>query len=225
MFTKNTLISIIIPVYNRQELIKEALESCLWQTYQNWECIVVDDGSTDDTWQSLKEYAAKDNRIKIFKRHREPKGANCCRNIGIEKSQGELLIFTDSDDLLAPWCLEERSKCAERKVFDMIVFNVLNLDNCISNVENFVYKIFNVTDAKQRLLNFEILFCTPSVLWKKYFLNKIGAWYEPAMSSQDVILNIIAVINNPKMFVYHQLPDVFIRKQSYFSETSTDGQD
>src|SRR5690554_5694001 len=101
-------ISIIIPVFNRQKLIKETLDSVLAQIYENWECIVVDDGSTDETWEVLEQYAKKDARIKIHKRHRDPKGAPTCRNIGMELSEGEYLIFLDSDDLLAKWALQHR---------------------------------------------------------------------------------------------------------------------
>ena len=94
------LVSIVIPLYNRAELIAETLQSVLMQFYQNWECIVVDDGSTDNSFQVIKSLFEKDNRIKVYERNREPKGASTCRNIGIEKSNGEYIIFLDSDDLL-----------------------------------------------------------------------------------------------------------------------------
>jgi glycosyltransferase involved in cell wall biosynthesis len=123
-------ISIIIPVYNRQDLVKETLDSVLSQTYQNWECIVVDDGSSDNTWLVLEEYSKIDNRIKIHRRNREPKGAPTCRNIGAELSEGEYLIFWDSDDLLAPWCLEERvTFMNEKQNLDFGLFQLLHVSN------------------------------------------------------------------------------------------------
>lgn len=90
---KSPLISIIIPVYNREKLVQETLVSVIAQTNENWECIVIDDGSTDKTWQGLETYSKKDDRIKPIKRYRGPKRANTCRNIGIENSEGEYLIF------------------------------------------------------------------------------------------------------------------------------------
>ncbi|HEY9169186.1 MAG TPA: glycosyltransferase family 2 protein [Lutibacter sp.] len=95
------LVSIIIPTYNRAHLIGETLDSVLAQTYTNWECIVVDDGSTDETDKLMAVYCNKDTRFKY--RHRPknyPKGANACRNIGLEKANGDYMIFFDSDDLM-----------------------------------------------------------------------------------------------------------------------------
>lgn len=94
-------VSIIIPVYNRAHLIGETLDSILSQTYKNWECIVVDDVSTDETFAVLKEYSEKDDRIRIYSRpERKAKGANSCRNFGFQKSLGDYIIWFDSDDLM-----------------------------------------------------------------------------------------------------------------------------
>ncbi|UBZ07455.1 glycosyltransferase [Salegentibacter mishustinae] len=97
----NPLVSIIIPTYNRAHLIGETLESILAQTYTNWECIVVDDGSTDYTDELLEFYRKKDHRIQFH--HRPPnrrKGANACRNYGYELSQGDYIQWFDSDDVM-----------------------------------------------------------------------------------------------------------------------------
>jgi glycosyltransferase involved in cell wall biosynthesis len=105
---EESLVSIIIPSYNRAHLIGETLDSVLAQTYPHWECIVVDDCSTDGTYEVVKNYAKNDFRIKLFKRDREPKGANTCRNIGFEKSQGTYIQFFDSDDLMCKDYLLDR---------------------------------------------------------------------------------------------------------------------
>lgn len=97
------LVSIIIPTYNRAHLIGETLDSVLAQTYANWECIVVDDGSSDHTDEVLKQYLKKDARFQYHHRpNNRPKGANACRNYGFELSIGEYLIFFDSDDKMTP---------------------------------------------------------------------------------------------------------------------------
>ena len=99
----NPLVSIIIPTYNRAHLIGETLDSVLAQTYQNWECIVVDDGSTDNTDELMAEYMAKDARFHYFHRPAtKPKGANACRNYGYENSKGLYIQWFDSDDLMHP---------------------------------------------------------------------------------------------------------------------------
>ncbi|RXG13770.1 glycosyltransferase involved in cell wall biosynthesis [Leeuwenhoekiella aestuarii] len=95
------LVSIIIPTYNRAHLIGETLDSVLAQTYTHWECIVVDDGSTDGTDEVLAEYVAKDSRFQYHHRPKDrPKGANACRNYGFELSQGEYIQWLDSDDII-----------------------------------------------------------------------------------------------------------------------------
>ncbi|WP_051119638.1 glycosyltransferase family 2 protein [Gillisia sp. CAL575] len=95
-------ISVIIPTYNRAHILKDALECVLRQTYPNWECIIIDDGSTDHSERLIKEYAIIDNRFKFIKRPlSRNKGAATCRNIGLENATGDYIQFLDSDDILA----------------------------------------------------------------------------------------------------------------------------
>jgi glycosyltransferase involved in cell wall biosynthesis len=101
------LVSIIIPVYNRAHLVGETLFSIQQQTYVHWECIVVDDHSTDKTVEVVTAFAKTDSRFKIFKRpDHKPKGANACRNYGLEVSRGTLINWFDSDDLMVREKLE-----------------------------------------------------------------------------------------------------------------------
>lgn len=101
MKSQPPLVSIIIPTFNRAHLIGETLDSILAQTYVNWECLVVDDGSSDDTEALLIEYQEKDDRINYFVRPLTyRKGGNVCRNIGLEKARGAYIVFFDSDDLM-----------------------------------------------------------------------------------------------------------------------------
>lgn len=95
-------ISVIIPTYNRAHIITDALESVLLQTYSNWECIIIDDGSTDDSERIIKEFIFTDNRFKFIKRpSSRNKGAATCRNIGLENATGDYIQFLDSDDFIA----------------------------------------------------------------------------------------------------------------------------
>ena len=101
----NLKVSIITPSFNRAYILHETAESIFRQTNPNWEWVIVDDGSTDDSWEVINKYAAEDSRVKVFKRDREPKGACTCRNIAVSKATGEFLIFLDTDDLLASFCI------------------------------------------------------------------------------------------------------------------------
>ena len=98
---KEPLVSVIIPTYNRAHLIGETLDSVLAQTYQNWECIVVDDGSSDNTDEIVGEYVKKDSRFKYFHRPDEHlPGGNGARNYGLYAAQGDYVVLFDSDDLM-----------------------------------------------------------------------------------------------------------------------------
>lgn len=100
---KNVLVSIIVPTYNRTNLLVNCLKSIIKQTHKNWECIIVDDHSSDECYSLVENFCKKDERIKLYKRPDNlKKGANSCRNFGLEISKGEFVVFFDSDDLLKP---------------------------------------------------------------------------------------------------------------------------
>ncbi len=116
------LVSIIIPTFNRAHLIGETLDSILAQTYDNWECIIVDDGSTDNTDEVVNGYVNQDNRFIYVKRpESRAKGANACRNIGLEEFNGEFVVFFDSDDLMTNDHLSVKYGGLKSKDFDFAI--------------------------------------------------------------------------------------------------------
>lgn len=105
----NPLISVIIPVFNRASVVGETLNSLISQSYKNWECIIVDDGSTDKTEVVVDEFVQKDKRFTLAKRPPDrKKGASPCRNLGLDLAQGDFVQFLDSDDLLENTKFEEQ---------------------------------------------------------------------------------------------------------------------
>lgn len=104
----NPLISIIIPVYNSERFLHRCLNSVVNQTYKDFEVILVDDGSHDESGVICDEYAAKDNRFRIF--HNPNGGPSKARNFGLEHSAGNYLLFIDSDDWLEEDALATYSK-------------------------------------------------------------------------------------------------------------------
>lgn len=93
-------VSILIPNYNKSDYLKETLDSVIGQTYTDWECIIIDDHSTDSSWEILEEYANNHAKIKIYKRPPNRKqGGNAARNYAIELAKGEFVAFLDSDDI------------------------------------------------------------------------------------------------------------------------------
>ena len=95
--------SIIIPVYNVAPYLRECLDSVLTQAFTDWECICVDDGSTDGSGAILDEYAARDGRFRVF--HQKNAGPSAARNRGLDEASGEWIWFVDSDDMVKPSAL------------------------------------------------------------------------------------------------------------------------
>ncbi|MGN0243010.1 MAG: glycosyltransferase family 2 protein [Lachnospiraceae bacterium] len=104
MEKKDVVISVIIPVYNTERYLKEAVDSVLEQTFPDWELILVDDGSEDDSGNICEEYAERDCRIQTI--HTENRGVSNARNTGIEHASGEWIVFLDSDDIMQKNMLE-----------------------------------------------------------------------------------------------------------------------
>lgn len=95
---KGQMVSLVIPVYNSAPYLRQCLDSVVGQTYENLEIICVNDGSVDDSLAILEEYAEKDDRIRIFSKENEGKGAASARNLGLKNATGEYIQFIDSDD-------------------------------------------------------------------------------------------------------------------------------
>ncbi len=103
--TEQPLVSVVIPTYNKEKYIGEAVQSALNQTYKNLEVIVVDDGSTDNTKQVVEELIKKDGRVKYF--YQENQGSAAARNKGLQEASGEFVAFLDSDDTYFPYAIEK----------------------------------------------------------------------------------------------------------------------
>lgn len=110
--TDGVKISIIVPAYNVAPYLRECLDSVLAQDFENWECIAVDDESTDDGPRILDAYAAKDGRIRVI--HQKNKGEGGARNSGIAAAKGEWLFFLDGDDKMARGALRHFNRLIER---------------------------------------------------------------------------------------------------------------
>lgn len=178
------LVSIIIPTYNRAHLIGETLDSVLAQTYTNWECIVVDDGSTDDTDEVLKTYYNKDARFKYFKRpNLKPKGANACRNYGFELSKGEYIQWFDSDDVMLSDLLSLKINLFLQN--PNVGFVVCGFRIIYCNGKQYIH---NVRQSDNYFLSYifdELRLNSQNILWKK---NGVGCekWDENINKFQDL---------------------------------------
>ena len=112
-------ISVIIPIYNREKYLQKCVDSVLEQTFEDFELILVDDGSIDSSPKICDEYAAKDNRVRVI--HKENGGVSSARNVGIQASFGEYIMFVDSDDYIDKDMLDTVYVCVEEHHIDCVV--------------------------------------------------------------------------------------------------------
>ena len=122
----NNKISIIVPVYNVEKYLKKSIESILGQTYENFELILINDGSTDKSAEICDAYSKEDKRIKVI--HKSNEGVSKARNIGIENSNGNYLCFIDGDDWIESDMLLEMNNIISEFQIDLIV-NGIKIDN------------------------------------------------------------------------------------------------
>ena len=115
-------ISIIVPVYNAEKYLEKCIESILGQTYDDWELLLINDGSVDASGKICDFYASKDERIKAF--HQDNAGVSVARNFGIKESCGEFLTFVDSDDYITENHIEGLIKAMQEKSCDLSVADI-----------------------------------------------------------------------------------------------------
>lgn len=206
------LVTIAIPVFNSEKYLEETLQSVVDQDYPFWECILVDDGSTDRSLHIIRSFTQIDDRFKSYQRNRELKGVSVCRNIAIEASKGDYLIFLDSDDLLHQECLSKRvSFMKEYPELDFAVFQM----------QAFGRKSFPVTlqsdDYLKSFLSFDFPWAVTSPIWKIGFLKKMGGFNEKLSILEDPELHIRALLKKPAYVVLidHE-PDCFYRQYKVF---------
>lgn len=124
----NSMVSVIIPNYNAEKYIRQCIESVLSQNYGDLEIIIVDDGSTDNSWNIIKEMATGDERIKPFRQTNS--NASIARNRGIENAKGKYLLFLDSDDILFDDAISTFVANIEEKESDLSIGNFEEIDSC-----------------------------------------------------------------------------------------------
>lgn len=220
MLTQPPTVSIVIPLFNREELVTETLASVQAQTYPYWEAMVVDDGSTDDSYAVVARMAEQDKRIKLLSRNREPKGAPTCRNIGIDRASGQYVIFLDSDDLMAPFCLEQRvAVMEERTDLDFAAFNLLLFRKEPSDMN----MLWNVDSKESDLVRFlradgvwsgtGTIYRISTIKKNCSFSGETKFWKEDMPFWQDLELHIRIVVQCWKYAKYlDSPPDCYIRQ-------------
>lgn len=195
-------ISIIIPVYNVEKYLREALDSLLAQTYTNWEAICIDDGSSDNSLGILNEYAQEDSRFVIVKQKNS--GASAARNKGLKMAAGEYIMFLDSDDLFEKNACELALNTIEKHKSDVAIFGYHDLfgDKRIPNYRNTV--IDDIISGKKDP-EFSIFVTIWMKIFKKSFLLENNIFFlETQDVSEDMMFSYEVLLNGAKISLINE---------------------
>lgn len=208
------MVSIIIPNYNKFNYIEETINCLKSQSINLWECIIIDDNSTDGSLELIQNLILDDFRFKIIE-NKINKGACFCRNQGIKAASSEYIIFLDADDYLMNDCLNKRIiKFNDNIYSDFLVFPTGTFKKKIGDCD-IIWNNFNGNHLN-RFLAHDLPWLICSVIWKKSFLKKIGGFDESYPRLQDVALHTKALkFHNVNYSVFSELnPDSFYRIDS-----------
>ena len=182
------MISVIVPIYNADKYLHRCIKRILAQDYTDFELLLIDDGSTDNSGTICDEYAIKDNRIRVF--HKENGGVSSARNWGLDNAIGEYIMFVDSDDYMLPGMLEVMLSTLESKKTDLVVCGTTETGGGywrpIADVD---YSINQLKENFVSLLHTELL----SPPWNKIYKKEIigsNRFCEDISFGEDLLFNI-----------------------------------
>ena len=171
-----TKVSVIVPVYNVEDYLRECLDSLINQSLDDIEIICVNDGSTDSSMEILKEY--EDNpKIRIYSQ--DNAGLSAARNTGLEHVNGQYIYFIDSDDILCENALERLYETAEEKSLDMVIFKIINFDD--ETYERFSSKYYDMEFLKETVMDnvfsskdvYDVIFSIAVSIPSKFFKSNL----------------------------------------------------
>ena len=205
-----TLISVIVPVYNVEKYLEECINSIINQTYKNLEIILVDDGATDNSGKMCDEFAKKDNRIKVI--HKNNGGLSDARNAGIEIATGEYIQFVDSDDYIDFDMIELLYKNAKKYDTDISMCShyILTEEECTPEGTGELNIYNRVQVLKEILLDEKVR----SYAWNKLFAKELFKEIRfPKGKVFEDILTIPKLFDKAKKVVLDDQPKYYYRQR------------
>jgi glycosyltransferase involved in cell wall biosynthesis len=213
-------ISIIIPTYNSSLFLKRTVKSVLSQTFTDWELLMVDDCSTDNTAELIEEFTKQDSRIKLYKTPQNSGGPATAKNIGINNAQGEYVAFLDHDD---EWLPEKLKKQLE--LFETSKNEKLGLVSCYINIrDNNTKKIISKhrtlykENTLSMLLQYNFLVTSSCVMTKLEILKKVGLFDTDFKVSDDWDMWLRIIKSRYELdFIPECLVDYFVHENNLSS--------
>lgn len=209
-------ISIIIPVYNTEKYLKQCLDSIINQTFEDFECICVNDGSTDNSLTILQEYSKKDNRIKII--NQKNSGSSVSRNNGIKQALGQYVSFIDADD----WITDNYLEILYNKIIETdadivrasFKFYYQKNDICESAKIREIHKIKNNTDIERLYKGYAGAFVWAK-LYKKSLIKDNNIYFYEGKTAEDCPFSALVYLYAKKI--------CFINDEIYFYRKQIEG--
>lgn len=214
MEKSNPLVSIVIPVHNAEEYVREALDSCINQTYTNLEIVVVDDKSEDGTLNILREYEQRDSRVKVLAVEKQ-NGLGNVINIGIRESNGKYIARMDADDIMCPERIEKQLKYLESNPNCVAVGGQIDIIDEQGNVVGHREYAIKDEDIKRNRFLFQP-FAHPAVTLRRSTLEDIGLYPENMWKVEDVKLFLILSTKGE----FHNLEDTVLKYRVTFRTES-----
>jgi glycosyltransferase involved in cell wall biosynthesis len=204
-------LSIVIPHFNRSLLLRQTIDS-VWRQQCDCEVIIVDDGSSESEFAAV--LSLQGPRLKVLRREDGQRGPSRCRNLGWQAASADLILFLDSDDLLAPWCAEQRLRAAAESRADAMVFPVMLFREQPGDW-NTLWNRLEGDDPALRFLTSDPPWQTSSALWRRAALESIGGFNEAVMYGDDSELHARALICGVSFEIQTAaMADVFIRRST-----------
>lgn len=208
----NVMVSIIVPVYNVKVYLNRCIESLINQTYNDFEIILVDDGSTDGSGDLCDQYEKSHDFVHVI--HKNNGGLSSARNAGIKQAKGEYLLFVDSDDYIEKQSLEKLIHEAEKNNCDIVCANAYKVseNSCVEKAkrrQNLVLPCDGLTFVSESIKQGAMLMCAPFALYKKDLIlhNSIffeeGIFHEDELWTPQVYLKAKSVSYIDYVFYYH----------------------
>ena len=209
------LVSVIIPTFNRAHLLGQTLDSVIEQTYENWECIVIDDGSKDYTAELLEFYCEMDERIQFHKRPRErKKGSNACRNYGFELCKGNFVNWFDSDDIMHQDKIKIQIEALVNSRYNYSVCQTMIFKNSINQYLGLRSEKIESDNILFDYLTERISWLTQAPLWKKSFLKSQKNLFDENLQAAQEWEFHCRVLANCNKYHVTEKPLVFLRKHN-----------
>lgn len=242
---KQSLVSIVIPVYNVEPYLRECLDSVVGQSYKNLEILIVDDASTDGSYDICREYAKNDERIHLFK-NEVNRGLSATRNLALDNAHGDYIGFVDSDDFIDPNMYDIMVKKLEADNADMAMCNYYWTNEAGEKTSNYVShnqdrKVKGIEKLRENALTVN------NCVWNKLFKKKLfedirfpeGRLFEDIFIIHEIIDKASSVsVTKESLYYYRRrntaitlrsfkpenfdIVDAFIAKYTYVSEKYPD---